>query len=141
MKQLLITIIYTVLYFSCFSQTDDKKSILSILQHQSEAWNKGDMERFMKGYWKNDSLMFIGKSGVTYGYDHTLANYKKSYPDAEKMGKLFFDILQVKKLSHAYYFVIGKWSLKRTIGDVNGHYTLLFHKIAGKWYIIADHSS
>lgn len=124
-----------------FAQDKDKGVILGILKGQSEAWNKGNIEDFMKGYWQNDSLMFIGKSGVTYGYDNTLENYKRSYPDTAAMGKLFFDILQVKRLSDTHYFVVGKWTLKRTAGDLSGHYTLLFRKINGRWCIVADHSS
>jgi ketosteroid isomerase-like protein len=141
MKRLLLLLICSVGFLISNAQTDDRKSILAILQQQAEAWNKGDIEGFMKGYWNNDSLMFIGKSGVTYGYVGTLDNYKKSYPDAEKMGRLFFDMLQVKKLSDEYFFVVGKWLLKRTVGDLSGHYTLLFRKINGKWCIVADHSS
>ena len=95
----------------------------------------------MKGYWENDSLMFIGKSGVTYGYKNTLENYKKNYPDTAAMGKLTFTLIQVKRLSPEYYHVTGKWHLKRTIGDIGGHYTLLFRKIKGQWVIISDHSS
>ncbi len=95
----------------------------------------------MKGYWENDSLMFIGKSGVTYGWTNTLNNYKKGYPDTAAMGKLNFTLVQVKKLSAKYYHVTGKWFLKRSVGDVGGHYTLLFRKINGRWLIIADHSS
>ena len=119
----------------------DEKEIMDLLNRQTLSWNKGNLDEFMKGYWHNDSLMFIGKSGVTYGYAGTLNNYKKNYSDSARMGKLFFEILQVKKLSPGYYWVLGKWFLKRSIGDIGGHYTLLFRKINGKWMIIADHSS
>lgn len=119
----------------------DKQQILATLKRQTEDWNRGNIEAFMVGYWNNDSLMFIGQSGVTYGYQKTLANYKKNYSDTAQMGKLSFDILQVKRLSPEYYFVVGKWFLKRSVGDVNGHYNLLFRKINGKWVIVADHSS
>jgi hypothetical protein len=95
----------------------------------------------MNGYWQNDSLMFIGKSGVTYGWNNTLKNYKKGYPDTAAMGKLTFTLIQIKKLSKEYYHVTGKWFLKRSIGDIGGHYTLLFRKIKGRWVIISDHSS
>lgn len=57
------------------------------------------------------------------------------------MGKLRFELITVKRLSDEYYFVVGKWFLKRSIGDIGGHYNLLFRKINGKWVIIADHSS
>jgi ketosteroid isomerase-like protein len=123
------------------SQSKNEKTIRALLDKQTQAWNNGDVEGFMNGYWENDSLMFIGKSGVTYGWTNTLNNYKKGYPDTAAMGKLTFNILQVKKLSGKYYHVVGKWFLKRSIGDVGGHYTLLFRKINGRWVIVADHSS
>jgi|SRR5688572_26511329 ketosteroid isomerase-like protein len=124
-----------------FAQSKDESTIRNILNEQTTAWNRGDLEAFMKGYWDNDSLQFIGKSGVTYGWKNTLNNYKKGYPDTAAMGKLSFDILLVKRLSNDYYHVVGKWYLHRSIGDLNGHYTLLFRKIEGKWVIVADHSS
>jgi len=123
------------------AQTRDELTIRKILDTQTAAWNRGDIDSFMIGYWENDSLMFIGKSGVTYGWNNTLKNYKKNYPDTATMGKLIFTLIQVKKLSKEYYHVTGKWFLKRSIGDVGGHYTLLFRKINGTWVIISDHSS
>lgn len=120
---------------------DDKTVILQLLNRQKEDWNRGDIDDFMKGYWENDSLMFVGKSGVTYGWTNTLKNYKKGYPDTAAMGKLSFEYIQIKKLSKKYYFVVGKWYLKRSIGDVSGHYNLLLEKINGSWVIVVDHSS
>jgi hypothetical protein len=95
----------------------------------------------MRGYWNNDSLMFIGAKGINWGWKTTLNSYKKGYPDTVAMGKLSFELLVVKRLSPEYYFIVGKWSLKRTIGDIGGHYDLLFRKINGKWLIISDHTS
>lgn len=142
MKKLsLLSIACVLTLFSIAQYTGDEKEIRDLLAKQNEAWNRGNLEEFMHGYWPNDSLMFIGKNGVTYGYNNTLLNYKKSYGDTAKMGKLFFDILQVKKLSTDYYWVLGKWFLKRSVGDAGGYYTLLFRKIKGKWMIVADHSS
>jgi ketosteroid isomerase-like protein len=123
------------------AQSADELAIRKILTEQTESWNQGDLTNFMKGYWKSDSLMFIGKSGVTYGYEKTLENYKKGYPGKEHMGTLKFNILLVKKLSDEYYYVIGKWDLTRSVGNVGGHYDLLFRKINGEWKIISDHSS
>jgi ketosteroid isomerase-like protein len=123
------------------AQSSDEVGIRKVLDDQLKAWNKGDIESFMQGYWKNDSLMFIGKSGINWGWQKTLENYKKGYPDTTAMGKLSFDIIVIKKLSPEYYYLVGKWMLKRTIGDLSGHYNLLFRKINGSWLIIADHSS
>ena len=121
--------------------SQDEQAIRKVLAEQSAAWNRGDKEAFMMGYWQSDSLMFIGKSGVTYGWQNTLDNYKKGYPDTAAMGKLEFTLLEVKRLSAIYFFVVGKWYLKRSIGDVSGHFTLLWRKVKGKWVIVADHSS
>ncbi len=126
---------------SAGAQSNDEMAIRQLLDQQTAAWNRGDIDRFMDGYWENDSLMFIGKSGVTYGWTNTLNNYKRGYPDTAAMGKLHFELLTVKRLSDEYYFVVGKWFLQRSIGDIGGHYNLLFRKINWKWVIIADHSS
>jgi len=124
-----------------FSQSKEERAIGNALQKQEDAWNEGDLENYMQGYWKNDSVMFIGKSGITYGWQQTLDNYKKGYPDKEAMGKLNFTIVQIKPISSKFYFVVGKWHLQRTVGDLQGIFTLLFKKINGKWLIVADHSS
>lgn len=124
-----------------FAQSKNESVIRNILGEQTAAWNRGDIDNFMKGYWENDSLMFIGKSGVTYGWTNTLNNYKKGYPDTAAMGKLTFTLIQVKRISKKYYHVTGKWFLKRSIGDIGGHYTLLFRKINCRWFIVSDHSS
>ena len=122
-------------------EQENIKAIQAILQNQTVAWNKGDLDAFMVGYWDNDSLVFIGKSGPTYGFKNTLANYKKNYPDTSHMGKLNFDIVSVKPLSDNHYFVIGKWFLQRSVGNVNGVFTLVFRKTKEGWKIISDHSS
>jgi ketosteroid isomerase-like protein len=140
MKKLL-PLFFCLSLFTANAQHKDEMEIRSSLNTQMHAWNAGDLNAFMKTYWKNDSLMFIGKSGVTYGWENTLNNYKKGYPDTAAMGKLAFDILHVNKLSGIYYSVVGKWHLTRSIGNVGGHFTLLFKKIKGKWMIISDHSS
>ncbi len=140
MKKLLLPF-FVLLSFAVSAQSADETEIRNLLDKQTAAWNRGDIEGFMHGYWENDSLMFIGKSGVTYGYQQTLANYKKGYPDAAAMGQLSFVLIKLMPLSPDYFHVTGKWFLKRIIGDVGGHYTLLFRKINGHWVIIADHSS
>ena len=137
----LLFLLLGILSFPVFGQTKDEAAVRNLLARQNAAWNRGDVDAFMVGYWENDSLMFIGKSGVTYGYKNTLANYKKNYPDTTVMGKLTFTLIQVKELSPEYFHVTGKYYLTRSIGDASGHFTLMFRKINGKWVIISDHSS
>ena len=125
----------------CIGQKNNAEEIKKVLETQLKAWNAGNIDEFMKGYWQSDSLNFVGKTGVTYGWKQTLANYKKNYPDTSAMGKLAFTLLQIRKLSSEYYYVIGKWHLTRSVGDIGGSFTLLFRKIGGQWKIISDHSS
>ena len=141
MKNLLSIIISLLLCSAATAQSKDELLIRDIMHQQTLAWNGGDIPKFMEPYWHNDSLMFIGKSGVTYGWQKTMDNYKKNYPDAATMGQLDFELIQVKKLSILYYHVTGKWHLARAKGDVGGYFTLLFKKIKNAWVIISDHSS
>jgi ketosteroid isomerase-like protein len=123
------------------AQSKDVQAINRMLAAQVAEWNKGNVVGYMKGYWENDSLLFIGSKGPTYGYTATLERYKKSYPDADHMGTLTSTNVSIKKLSPDYYFVVGKWALARKAGDVSGSYTLLIRKIKGEWVIVCDHSS
>ena len=122
-------------------ENNPKTEIDLVLKLQAQAWNKGNLEQYMDGYWKSDSLQFIGKNGITKGWAATLANYKKSYPDKAAMGELTFEIYSREPLGDEHYLVIGKWHLKREKDDLGGHFSLLWKKIDGKWRIIADHSS
>ena len=136
-----MVLILVILSMHGYGQSKNETQIREQLKKQTESWNQGNIEAFMETYWKSDSLLFIGSSGINRGWQNTLNNYKKGYPDTVAMGKLAFDIIMVKKLSSKYYYVVGKWMLTRSIGNLSGHYDLLFRKIKGRWYIIADHSS
>jgi hypothetical protein len=140
-KKILVLVLFCSALVHGIAQTADEVAVKAVLADQVSAWNKGNIDEFMKTYWNNDSLMFIGHGGITYGYNNTLTNYKKNYNDSSKMGRLYFTLLRLKKLSAEYYFVVGRWFLKRSSGDIGGIYTLLFRKIKGKWVIIADHTS
>lgn len=121
------------------------KSIEDILKEkmdiQSECWNNGDMECFMQTYWKSDSLSFIGAKGITYGWNNTLERYKVGYPTEKERGRLVFSIISIEALSEEYSYMVGKWRLSRDIEDAQGHFTLLWKKIEGDWFIVSDHSS
>jgi ketosteroid isomerase-like protein len=137
--------IFCFLFFTqiCFAQNSfDKQAILQVLESQTRSWNKGDIQEFMQSYWKSDSLKFIGKNGVVYGWQNTLDRYLQHYPDEASRGTLRFEIISIDVLSKDAAFVIGKFFLTRPQkGDANGHFSLLWRKIKGKWLIVADHSS
>ncbi len=143
MKRLFLLLVLGFFFQAVSAQTPttDEGVIRAILANQTAQWNRGNIDGYMVGYWQSDSLVFIGKSGPTYGYNATLARYKKAYPDAARMGQLTSTILSVRSLSPEWAYVTGSWALKRVAGDVSGYYTLLLRKIAGEWVIVEDHSS
>lgn len=122
-------------------QDQDIIAIRKVLAQQQQDWNSGKLESFMQGYWKSDSLKFISSRGINYGWQATLDGYKKGYPTTEVMGKLTFTIISIEKLSKKSAIVIGKWHLQRTKDEPQGHFTLLWKKIEGRWVIVADHTS
>jgi ketosteroid isomerase-like protein len=126
---------------SCISYAQDRQAILKVMHDQQLAWNRGDINSFMQGYWKSDSLLFVGKTAPTYGWQTTLEHYKKTYPDKAAMGQLTFTILQVKVLDATNAFLLGGWKLKRAKDAPGGYYTLWFRKIKGEWKIVCDHTS
>lgn len=115
-------------------------TVLQAMKEQESSWNRGDIPAFMQHYWNNDSLMFIGSKGVTFGWQKTLDNYLKSYPDKATMGTLKFTIVKSEQLSPESVYIVGKWDLARE-KPVGGHFTLLWKKINSKWVIVADHTS
>ena len=119
----------------------EKLAIENLLAKQVEAWNEGNLEKFMETYWNSEKLSFVGSRGPSFGWQQTLDNYKKGYPDKAAMGELKFTILSISKIDKKTVFVIGKFELTREIGNLSGHYTLVIQKFGKEWLIISDHSS
>ncbi|TAE46578.1 MAG: nuclear transport factor 2 family protein [Bacteroidetes bacterium] len=117
------------------------EAILAVMDMQEKAWNQGDIPTFMQGYWHSDSLKFIGSNGITYGWQATNDRYLSRYPDRKTMGTLTFTILHLEATGPNSAWMAGKWHLSREIGDVGGHFTLLWRRIDGKWVIVSDHTS
>ena len=118
----------------------DKTAILAVMKAQEIAWSNNDLEGFMQGYWKSDSLKFYGASGLTKGWQQTLNNYKKGYPTKEHSGTLTFKINDISPIEHSSYCVMGEYFLKRNVGNANGVFIIIFKKIDGEWKIVADMS-
>jgi len=131
------------LHLMAQDNSKQKQAVLAVLKNQQLAWNNANIDEFMSYYWENDSLQFIGKKGITYGWKNTLDNYKKSYPDAASMGKLNFEIIHLIFFNKKQAYVLGRWNLIRIAekGNIGGHFTLLLKKINNKWLIISDLTS
>ncbi|MCB0402595.1 MAG: nuclear transport factor 2 family protein [Flavobacteriales bacterium] len=138
MKNWLLILLSVML--SCTEYSSEKEAIMHVMHQQETDWNSGNIEAFMQGYWQSDSLMFIGKNGIKYGWQTTLDNYKNSYPDKAAMGTLSFEILQLEQNNHTAY-MLGKWNLQRESDNPNGYFTLYWKKIEGHWVIVIDHTS
>ena len=142
MKKLLL-IFFLLSLMTCQGQTteqEDKEAIILVMKTQEKAWSNNDLEGFMKGYWQSDSLKFYGSRGLTKGWQQTLDNYKKGYPTKEHSGSLNFTIDDISKIENGTYSVMGQYHLKRSVGDANGVFLIIFKKINGEWKIIADMS-
>lgn len=140
MKKIIILITLSFI-ISCTSKTTEKEdinAIKNVLKQQEKAWTNNNIEGYMQGYWKSDSLKFYGSGGLTKGWQQTLVNYKKRYPTKEHFGKLIFKTTDISKIENNSYWVMGTYHLKRKIGNANGFFMIIFKKINGEWKIISD---
>jgi ketosteroid isomerase-like protein len=115
----------------------------SVLDAQVEAWNRGDLEGFMAGYWRSPDLVFCSGATVTKGWDETLARYRKRYQsEGREMGKLRFDGIEVVPLGDDAALARGAWRLAMSDAkEPHGLFTLLLRRIDGSWRIVHDHTS
>lgn len=118
-----------------------RKEILAVIDDQKTAWNRGDIESFMKAYWHSPEVTFAGSAGITRGWEPVLDRYRKRYPDAQAMGHLDFTDLEVHPLGKDAAFVLGRWHLKRASDELGGVFTLVFQHFPEGWRIVHDHTS
>ena len=129
-----------------FGQSDKQKvkiadEIRKVMEAQTIAWNKGDIEGFMIGYWKSPQMTFVSGDNVTKGWQETTDRYKKNYDTREKMGVLTFTDLEIEVLSKDSAKVLGRWKVAHEPKDSQGRFTLIFRKLKDGWRIIHDHTS
>lgn len=118
-----------------------ESDIKLVMNEQTAAWNRGDIDGFMIGYWNSEKLIFASSDGVTRGWQPTLTRYKKSYDSRAKMGTLTFSDLEVNVISKDAAVVLGSWALQREKDNPKGKFTLIFRKFKDGWRIIHDHTS
>ncbi len=122
--------------------SSDRAAIVRVLEDQAAAWNRGDLEEFMVGYWNDPELVFTSGGRVQRGWDYTLERYRATYGNAPAtMGHLSFTDLEVHALQPDAAWVLGRWALNRDAGQVGGVFTLVFREMDGGWRIVHDHTS
>lgn len=146
MKILSLFFLALIFAFPSTAQSDSQKAkiaadIRAVMDEQSSAWNRGDIDAFMKGYWNSEKLTFVSGDGVTHGWQPTLDRYKKSYDSRAKMGVLKFSDLEINVLSKDAATVLGSWALTRENDNPKGKFTLIFRKFKDGWRIVHDHTS
>ena len=135
-----VILLLTIIRFGYVS-SQPKNSIRAVLDSQSAAWNQGDIEGYMEGYWKSDSLLFTSAGKIQRGYRATLEKYRKTYDTREKMGTLKFSGLEITILSPDVASVFGHWELRRKDDRPGGVFTLILRKFPDGWKIVHDHTS
>ena len=145
MKKLIFKtfLLLSIIFLNSCNSVNNCDEIHELMREQEKSWNMGNIDDYMEKYWDNDSLIFIGKSGINYGWKKTISNYKKSYRNKNEMGELKFKNIICNPLNDSTHIITGKWSLIRndSIGNINGYYTLLWIKKLNGWKIIYDHTS
>lgn len=143
MKNRFLLFVFLLMLNSAFAQeikkdTTGTAAILRVLSQQVEAWNKGNLNDFMRTYWNSPDLVFVSGTTVTKGWEPTLARYKKVYNLRVKMGTLKFTNLKVSALAQDSATVLGNWALTRANDHPNGEFILKFRKMNNQWYIVRD---
>ena len=141
--KIFLSILSLMFFISCKTSSDegqDKSEIKAILMKQQQAWSNNDIEGFMDGYWKSDSLKFYSGTNLSNGWRNTLDNYKARYPNKAHSGRLEFTIADITQINTDSYWVMGEYHLFRDVGDANGTFLIIFKRINGEWKIVADSS-
>jgi len=133
-----------VAWLRCFAEEQSgaiNPEIQKVIRAQEEAWNRGDIDGFMNGYWRSEQTVFVSGDEVTRGWQKVLDRYKAKYSDRAKMGTLTFSELEITALSHDHAIALGSWKLKRATDEPRGKFTLVFRKFPDGWKIVHDHTS
>jgi ketosteroid isomerase-like protein len=123
------------------SAQSPQSEITAVLQSQQEAWNRGDIDAFMNGYWRSGETVFVSGDEVTRGWQKVLDRYKQKYSDRAKMGTLAFSDLEITPLGNDAAVALGSWKLKRAQDQPHGRFTLIFRRLPEGWRIVHDHTS
>jgi ketosteroid isomerase-like protein len=123
------------------ADSSDESQIRAVLEMQTAAWNRGDIDTFMTSYWKSEQTEFLGAAGIAHGWQAVLDRYHHSYPDRKSMGTVSFSDLEVHLTCADAAYVVGKFHLVREADQPSGVFSLDFRKFSEGWRIVLDHTT
>lgn len=139
---LLVAAIALLLNLQVAAGASEKEAIKRVLDDQVVAWNRGDLEGYMAGYWQAPQLSFFSNKSDTRGWQPTLERYRARYQGTgQEMGKLTFSELEIELLGNESAYVRGRWQLQMSKENFGGLFTLIFKKLPAGWRIVHDHTS
>lgn len=138
---ILCYVLIATLVCSAEQPSNSVAEIQSVLTGQQDAWNRGDIDAFMKGYARSASPVFVSEDGVRRGWETVRDRYRVKYSDRAKMGTLGFSEIEVTMLSPDAAVVLGRWRVKRANDEPHGRFTLIFKRLPEGWRIVHDHTS
>lgn len=111
-----------------------------VMERQVESWNADDLDGYMEGYWRSDSLSFHGGSRRIRGWNALRDMYASVY-SGERRGTLEFTEVAVSVPCDDTAWVTGRWSVDLPDTVRSGRFTLIFRRTGDGWRIVHDHSS
>jgi uncharacterized protein (TIGR02246 family) len=123
------------------NRVEEESRIRLVMQEQQTAWNRGDIDRFMEGYWHSPDTVFVSGDDITKGWQTVRDRYHSKYSNREKMGTLTFSDLEIRLIADDAALVLGRWQLQRSADKPHGRFTLIFRKTSEGWKIVHDHTS
>jgi ketosteroid isomerase-like protein len=123
--------------------TRQELDVAKAIVAQENAWNRGDLEGYVKGYKDSPETVFMGKQ-IVEGYAQILAELKHEYPTAASMGTLGFSELEVHPVSESLAVCLGKYHLERSKkegGGADGTFSMVLEKTDHGWKIVLDHTT
>ncbi len=142
MRALLLALCAAIAWAACGSASadDPPADIRAVIGRMQDAWNRGDFEGYMQGFW-NPGVTFVSGGKIITGWQATLDHYKRDYATPERRGRLTFCDLQVQMLAPDAAQLVGHYDLERPVSPQHGVNTRLFRRIGGRWVIALNHVS
>jgi peptidoglycan/xylan/chitin deacetylase (PgdA/CDA1 family) len=134
-------------------EDEARKGVQAVLDAQSAAWSKGDVEAFCSVY--AEDAAFVSPSGLTRGRAAVLERYRKRYPGPAAMGALTLEVVEmrpawgteVSMLGDAVpgrvqsASVVARWTLRYPDKPETSGLTLIVLRPRGDgWEIVQDAS-